>query len=127
MSTPHVQLRDEPATSSCWEVFLYACSSDSQKYIRTIGWILLITILLSIGFGIGLLLIWWMSDDTLDTGGLIVVSFFLGETVLMAIIGLIVGIGWCGYRIHKKCRKYYAKKKQELDKLKAESTPGSPV
>ena len=127
MSAPHVQLRDDPVTSSWCEVFLYACSSDMKKYLSIIGSILLMTMLLGIGFAIGLLIMWWISDDTLNTVGIIIVSFFVGETVFMGIITFVFGMCWCGHWIYKKCRKYYTKKKQELDKLKAESTPDSPV
>ena len=129
MSTPHVQLNDEPIKSSCWETFRYACSSDYKKYLKAIGWVLLTITFLAGGFGVGIPFIWSISGhspsnmDTKDYVG----ALLIGSLLLLWIMMILGSIGFGIYSCYDCCMGYYIKKQEELDKMKAENTPGSPV
>lgn len=126
MSTPHVQLRDDPPRISCWETFRYACSSDYKKYLQDIGWILFVIVCLAFGYGLGVLAMWGVtgtSPSEMDTEDFIG-SIFLGVVVSIIVIGVVGLCGACIYHSIICCRGYYATKKAELEKRNSENTPG---
>lgn len=129
MSTPHVQLRDEPIKSSRWETFRYACSSDYKKYLRAIGWVFLMITFLAGGFGVGIPFMWWVSGyspsnmDTKEYVG----ALLIGPLLLLWIMMIVGSIGLGVHCCFNCCREYYTKKQEELDRIKAENTPGSSV
>lgn len=128
MST-HIQLHDTPPRITCCEVCRYTCSTEWKKYLRILGWILLVLLCLATGYTLGILCIWGISGNPPNEmeAGDFVGAIFMGLLASVAVILITALVGSCVYYSIVGCREYYAKKKDELTKTKAGDTPGFPV